>query len=396
VPELAEGLGWSDGVAALLASERGEVETVGRVFDRPPACLSEHRGFGAPQIFPVARELGLPYLFGFPAAPPAHSVSWYAGALNVPFDAPVDDFLGFFPAVFDDVLHDDRAFEALLARLRAHVAAGLAAGLPLLVVFTCHPERLCYAGPLERWQYGNGLNRGREAVPPSAERRRGRAEVERALAHLRALLRYLRDAPGLAPTTVAGLVDRFGDRPERLARAELAATAARALETRQVVGGPTASAAETLLGWCGGLLAGGRPPAAGRRREVLGPTEPPPLAPELAALEPSALAALAGRLLEAAERDGHLPARLALDGRAVGLGALYGALAEAYLAADRGQPPAALALDAWPRYPASGARLGERFRRCAEDPLIRPGLSTDALARQAALQSWTLAPAVGR
>jgi hypothetical protein len=381
-------------VAALLESERGEVETLGRVLDRPPACLSEHRGFGAPQLFPVARQLGLPYLFGFPAAPPSHSVSWYAGALNVPFDSPVERFLGFFPAVFDDALPDDRLFASLLERLRAHVAAADAAGLPLLVVFTCHPERLCYDGPLERWQYGNGLNRGRAAVPPGALRRRGRAEVERALANLRSLARYLRDAPELAPTTVAELVGRYGAQPGELARAELAATAARALESRQVVGGPSASAAETLLAWCEAVAApGSAPPSLSRRRDVLGPTEPPPLSPDRPALAPAELTELAGRLLAAAAETGHLPAALAVGGGALGLGSLYGAIAEAYLAADRGQPPSAIPLDAWPRYPAEAARLGERFRRCAEDPLIRPGLSTDALARHAALQSWTLKPA---
>ncbi|HEY3108700.1 MAG TPA: hypothetical protein VGL23_08105 [Chloroflexota bacterium] len=393
-PELVERLDWAGGVAALLESERGELETLGRVLDAPPVCLSEHRGFGAPQLFAVARQLGRPYLFGFPAAPPAHSVSRYAGALNVPFDSPVDGFLGFFPAVFDDVLHDDRPFQSLLARLRAHVAAADQAGLPLLVVFTCHPERLCYAGPLERWQYGNGLNRDPAAVPPGVEQRRGRAEVERALANLRTLLRYLRDSPELTPITVAELVRRYGAQPNRLERAELAAAAAQALESGQIVGGARASAAETLLAWCDALASpDAEPPARSPRRDVLGPTEPPPLAPELATLEPVALATLAGRLLFGAAQTGHLPAALELDGRAIGLGSLYGALAAAYLAADRGQPPATVRLEAWPRYPALAGPLGQRFRRCAEDPLIRPDLSTDALARHAALQSWTLKPA---
>jgi hypothetical protein len=393
-PELVERLDWAGGIAALLESERGELETLGRVLDARPVCLSEHRGFGAPQLFAVARQLGLPYLFGFPAAAPAHSVSWYAGTLNVPFDSPVDGFLGFFPAVFDDVLHDDQRFESLLARLRAHVAAANQVGLPLLVVFTCHPERLCYAGPLERWQYGNGLNRGRAAVPPGAELRHGRAEVERALANLRALLRYLRDAPELTPITVAELLRRYGVQPDTVERGELAATAARALEGGEVVGGVTASAAETLLAWCDALARPESAPATrSPRRNVLGPTEPAPLAPELAVVEPAPLATLARRLLFETAPTGHLPAALELDRRSIGLGALYGAIARAYLAAHRGQPPAAVALDAWPRYPASAGPLGQRFRRCAEDPLIRPGLSTDALAQHAALQSWTLKPA---
>src|SRR5215472_4819826 len=158
IPEVVEGMGWADGVAALEATEGREFRQLGQVFDVAPVCLSEHRNQSAPQVFAVARALGVPYLFGNPAAPPRHSVSWYAGALNVPFNAPVPDFLGFFPAVFDDALHDDRAFAARFDQLRAHVARALGVGLPLLVVFVCHPERLCYSGALEQWLYGNGVN----------------------------------------------------------------------------------------------------------------------------------------------------------------------------------------------------------------------------------------------
>ncbi|MCC6629813.1 MAG: hypothetical protein IT340_20735 [Chloroflexi bacterium] len=395
-PELVEGLGWDEGVAVLLAVERAALATLADVFGTAPVCASEHRGFGAPQLFAVAAQLGLPYLFGFPAAPPRHSVSWFAGALNVPFDAPVPDFLGFFPAVFDDVLPDDTAFAGLLARLRAHVARGLAAGLPLLVVFVCHPARLCYTGPVERWQYGNGRNHGRAAVPAGVVVRRSRAEIARALDNARALLRCLRDTPGLEPTTVAALRARYGRPAATIARAELTALAGRALAERQIPIGPTASAAESILGFAGALVAqaaGGPLPSAEPRRAALGPRTPPPLAPEAPHLTPAQVMGLAGDLLAAVAADGHLPAALPIAGRMVGLGTLYGALAQAYLAAADGAPPAAVPLDVWPRYPAEAPALAERLRRCAEDPLARPGLSLEAAARHLQLQTWTLKPA---
>jgi hypothetical protein len=398
VPELVEGLGWEAGVAALLATERAEVATLGRVFDVAPVCLSEHRGLGAPQVFAVARHLGLPYLFGFPAAPPRHSVSWYAGALNVPFDSPVPDFLGFFPAVFDDVLADDAAFTGLHARLRAHIARALAADLPLLVVFVCHPERLCHAGPLEVWQYGNGRNHGRAAVPPGVEVRRSRAEIDRALANVRTLLRSLRATPGLTPVTVAEVARRYGRQAERVGRAELLDLATRALAERQIPIGATVSPAQALLAFAHALAAvarGGDLPDHVPCVEVLGPTAPPPLAPEAPRLARAHLADLAARLLAHVRASGgHLPAALPIDGREVGLGALHGALAAAYQAVARGGSLGeSLALEIWPRYPAPAPALGERARRCAEDPLVRPGLLTDTLALHAQLQTWSLKPA---
>jgi hypothetical protein len=160
-------------------------------------------------------------------------------------------------------------------------------------------------------------------------------------------------------------------------------------------GAGACSAAETLLGWAESL-AGASLPDAVRRRDVLGPTEVPPLAPERPELSPGEIVALAGRLRDAAHEHGRLPAALDLGVAAIGLGSLYGVLAEAYLRAHRGEQPASVPLDTWPRYPAAATRLAERFRRCAEDPLARPGLGTDAIARHAALQTWTLAPATRR
>jgi hypothetical protein len=398
LPEAVEGLGWDEGVEAVLAIEGAELALLGRAFDRAPVCSSEHRRLGAPQLYGAMRRLGLPYLFGPAAAPPDYSTSWYAGALSVPFDAPSPEFLGFFPAVFDDALPDDAAFAGLFAQLRAHVERGLAVGLPLLSVFVCHPERLCYAGPLERWQYGNGRNRGRAAVPPGAEARRSRAEVGRALANFRTLVLYLRDAPGLEPTTVAEVVRRCGRQPATVRRDELVVVAEEALRTREIPLGPRASPAEALLGWADGLLAfagSGAASAAAPRRDVLGPKEVPPLAPERPRLSAGQVVELARALVASVEASGHLPSALSVDGAPVGLGMFYGALAGAYLALARdGRVPEEIALDVWPRYPALAAGLDREFRRCAEDPLVRSGISTDAMALQARLQSWTLKPAV--
>jgi hypothetical protein len=408
LPELVEGLSWHDGVEAVLAVEGAELRRLGQIFDVAPVCSSQHRNHGTPQAFGAARRLGLPYLFSSPAAPPAYSVSWYAGTLsvplvstgawNVPFVNFAPSFLGFFPSVFDDALGDDQAFASLLGKLREHVQAGLAAGLPLLVVFVCHPERLGYAGPVEQWLYANGANHGRAAVPPGVEVRHSRARVERALTNFRTLIRYLRDAPGLEPITVSDLVRRYGQQAPEATRSDLTMLANRALEGTEIPIGSALSAAESLLAFADSLVHWvdhGLLPATAKRRDVLGPLVAPPLAPEAPSLTLSQLAALGRELLAVAGANGYLPAALPVEGRLIGLGTLYGALARAYVALANGREPPApeFSLAAWPRYPAPAMALGELQRLCLEDPLIRPGLSTDAAALQARLQTWTLKPA---
>jgi hypothetical protein len=233
-------------------------------------------------------------------------------------------------------------------------------------------------------------------VPPGAEVRRDRAEVERALSNFRTLVRYLRDGPELEPTTVAALARRWGRQLATVPQDALVAAAEETLRTQQIAVGPASafSPAELLLGWADGLVAGmarDRTP----RRDVLGPAEAPPLAPERPFLSSSQVVGLAREIVAYGEVNGRLPPALPLDGAPVGLGVLYGALARAYLALVReGAPPDEIELDLWPRYPAVAVGLDREFRRCAEDPLARPGLSTDALALQGRLQSWTLKAAM--
>jgi hypothetical protein len=133
-------------------------------------------------------------------------------------NTPTAESLCFFPAVFDDALPDDARFAEMFGRLKAHVARCLEVQLPLLVVFVCHPERLCYSGPLEQWQYGNGVNHGPAGVPAGIEKRRSRAEVDRALVNFRTVIRYLRDTPGLEPITTREMMKRYGRQASHLSR----------------------------------------------------------------------------------------------------------------------------------------------------------------------------------
>jgi hypothetical protein len=416
LPELVEGLGWAAGVEAMRAAEGEELGLLGRVFDAKPTCSSQHRHQAAPQAFGFARELGIPYLFGYPGAAPEYSISWYAGALSLPLNGPGPGSLCFFPAVFDDALPDDALFAQLFARLEAHVARGLEVGLPVLVVFVCHPERLCYYGALEQWQYANGANRGIVTVPKGVEKRRSNAEITRSLDNFRTLIRYLRDHPELELTTTAEMSRRYGRQATRLARVDLAQVAGDAVERRVIPVGGRLSAADALLGFAvsianqvddsahlqdvqqigrnGGAL--GLPEVV-ERIDVLGPLEVPPLAPGMPTVNGADVAELARALVRYARETGYLPHALPLRGRELGLGSIYGALATTYHAtASTGNAGAdgAIELGVWPRYPELGLGMGACHRLCTEDPLVRPGLSTDAAAMHAQLQTWTLKAAV--
>jgi hypothetical protein len=398
VPEIVEGLAWDEGVVALEDVEGSELATLGRVFDVTPVCSSQHRNYWAPQLHGVARRLGLPYLFGPPCAPPFHSVSWYGGALNVPFNAPVPDFLGSFPQVFDDALPDDEAFERMFGALQDHVARSLEVGLPLLVVFTCHPERLCYRGPLEIWRYGNGRNHPTTVIPPGVEVRRSRAAVDRALANFRQLVRYLRDTPGLAPTTVHEMTRRYGQQPATISSEDLARFAERAVITREIPLPGATSPAEALLGFAEALVRWESEetlPIRVARHDILGPRTAPPRAPEVPGVTKDQLVGLARGILDYAGETGHLPSELMHDSITNGQGVLYGTFATAFHQIHRGDTlDGGIALEPWPRYPVFATALGERQHLCLEDPLVRPDLSIEAAALHARLQTWTLKAAM--
>jgi len=163
------------------------------------------------------------------------------------------------------------------------------------------------------------------------------------------------------------------------------------LRSRRIPVGGALSAADAVLGFALSVAQRaeyGRLPERVERIDALGPTQPPPLAPGVPSLSEHEVVDLARLLVQRTRETGHLPAALEVRSRDVGLGSLYGALATSYLA----QAP--IDLQAWPRYPEMGVELGNCHRLCTEDPLVRPGLSTDAAALHGALQTWTLKSAV--
>src|SRR5581483_10006106 len=128
LPEYTAGKDWDTAVALARAHEAKGWEILQEVFGRDPACISHHAQYVAPYTFPVAKEFGVPHVYGYPAAPPLYSLSWYAGALNIPSADPVrlgTEVLSYFE-FGDENYSDEAGFERSLRALDRQIAACLA------------------------------------------------------------------------------------------------------------------------------------------------------------------------------------------------------------------------------------------------------------------------------
>jgi hypothetical protein len=400
-PEYVQRRSWDEGVAEALRHEREGVEIIREVFGRPACALSTHNAFATPHSQRAAALLGLPYLYAFPAAPPLYNVSWYAGALGLPWSSPTLEgappFRAFFDD-FDDRYHDRAAFEAQLRRLDAHVDACLAARQPLLSLLLYHPQRVRLAEFMDRFWSPNGSN-----YPVAEWGQRGQparytpAQVKTSLDNFRRLARKLRRDPRLRPLTVGEVVREYGAQPAHIVFEELLAISREICARNEILFHERFSPAEILVALAEMVVhtsQHGKPPARLPRRDVLGPVQNLIVHPELPVMTRSALLHGASQLLDHVAKSGHLPAMLGEVGARLGTNHLHRAFAECCIAIAAGSMPAEILPRPMPRYPALAAAIGTRYAQAAEAGLISPDLDVDALYRHGKLQTWTLKPAI--
>jgi hypothetical protein len=419
LPEYVAGKDWEAGVAITREYESKGWEILRHVFGRDPVCLSQHAQYGAPHVFPVAREFGVPHAYGYPAAPPLFGLSWYCGALNIPYVNPGSlgaDLLSYFE-VGDENYADEARFASVLPRLEKRIADCLAADHPYLTIFICHPYHLRYVEFTDYWQYINGTNIPREqwGVKNGGPRRRTDAQMEVAWRNVRRLLNYLRRHDALKVLTLPELRTKYGCQPSHLSRIDLLAAAHQAAgaphpglftagwyrwaggRPPEVVAYGDYSAGELVAGWVQSLrehLRSGAFPDDVPRADLLGPLENPILTPEVWEVSREAFATLVVDFCDFVERRGHLPHDLGEPGARVGLGTFYRTFAEMYLAvADSGELPASISLRPFPRFPAVATALGHAYLDIADNELMRPDLNLYSVIKAAKLQTWTLKPA---
>ena len=390
---------WAEGLEAVRRMETEAYNIVAEAFDCQPVCLSAHAFNAAPQMHVVARELGLPFNYGYATLPPLYNISRYCGTLNFPYYvAPTSIAMPYFEG-FDDALSHEPDFLRQMERFERHIDACIAAKQPALLVHPCHPFKIYSLDWVDFYVSPNGVNIPPEEWPKRRQTGvRTRAQVELALRNFRRLAHYIRRHPHLNVLTIPEAAAKYGQVPPTIGRLDLYAAAQRACASQEVSLDEHFSPAEIVLAWAAALLSFARdghlPESLPRDNNCLGPVDDPLITPE----EPGqvgwqVLLGLADSLVGEAQATGHLPANLSLPGGSrAGLGSVYHLLARAYLATvQEGRPPVSLDLWRFDRQPRQGVAIGQQFAAVAESQLVQPNLDISRLYRLGKLQTWTVA-----
>ncbi len=423
LPEYCAGKDWWDGVAAARDHEARGCQMIRDAFGYDPCCLSQHAAYAAPHVFPVAREMGLPYVYGPPAAAPLYNLSWYCGALNVPY-APMKNHPVAYFEPGDAVYSHPLVFERAMKRLKAAVEVCLEQRQPYMTVFLCHPYHLRVVEFVDFFMHTSGLN-----VPPAQwasrpkPRLRTAAQMELVWANMRTFVRYLARHDAVNIVTVPELQAKYGYQPAEISRVELF-SAAQEVTARHFEGllpevweetplrVPASlhfSPAEYVVALVESILhyqQGGSLPASTPRAEVLGPMENPITTPEIFEIDWEGFVSLCGQCREFVARHGHLPHDLGPRGARIGLGSFYRALAEVYSGitphagtlsgVTKSGAPATVPLHYFPRVPEEAVLLGHAYQDIIDQAMIDPALDTSRLVHYGRLQAWTLKPAFTR
>jgi hypothetical protein len=176
--------------------------------------------FDSPHAHRAAAILGLPYVYVYPSAPPLYSLSWYAGALGLPYESPTLNsrpFLAYFEG-FDDKYPDTDTFNAYLSRLDEHIAFCLEARQPYLTLFVFHPQLVRLIDFIDSLVPNGGTIRSSagDAWPPSSHGGAG----EDSAGQSRRLARWIRN-DRRSSITVSNVVQRYGCQPSSMTREEL-------------------------------------------------------------------------------------------------------------------------------------------------------------------------------
>jgi hypothetical protein len=400
VPEYVAGKTWEEGVSECLKHEREGTEIIRDVFGKPCVALSSHYLYIAPHAQRAAAILGLPFVYATPAAPPLYSLSWYAGALGLPWGSPTFDnrpILSYLEG-FDSTYPDNRAFEAYLGKLDERINACLAEGQPYLTLFIIHPQRVRLRDFIDIYWCPNGVNYPKErwgtyGRPPQYSA----AEVKTLLANVRRLARWIRHDTRLNVMTVPEVVQKYGQQPASISRAELRDAAREITAADEVLIHARFSPAEVLVGLARALVFAddhSQVPSGVSRDDVLGPTRGPIWVPELQQCDQQTLVRFARQLLEQVKGTGQLPATFGEPLQRVGINHLYHAFAEVYLAMDSGSKATQVKFRTIAPWPKIASPIGITYMKAVEGELMNPDTEVNTLYRDGKLQTWTLKPAV--
>jgi hypothetical protein len=409
-PEYTAGKSWDEAVAVALKYEKEGAEIIRSVFGRPCAALSSHAIFDTPHNQHASAILGLPYVYPYPAAPPLYNLTWYVGALGLPFDSPTLDVenpvaagqggIGAYFEFFDDFYPDDRNFEKHLAKLDAHVERCLDESQPFLSLFLYHPQRLRLIDFIDLFWSPNGVTYPEDRWGTYGRPRlRPLEQVRNALVNFRRLARWVKSDPRLNLLTVTEVARKYGRQPDRISRDELV-EAARSIDNAskpEILLHPRFSPAEIVLGMARAVVSfseHSQLPSTVPRDTVLGPTRGPIARPELQGCRHVRLVELARELIDHVNTEGHLPATLGAPLERVGVNHLYRALAGSLVALEEGSVPNEVTFGRMPTLPEIATPLWIGFLNMIQGDLMDPDLDVHTLYRDTRLQTWTMKAAI--
>jgi hypothetical protein len=337
-----------------------------------------------------------------PAAPPLFSISWYAGALGLPWGSPTlggKPFRAYFTG-FDDAYPDDDRFEKQLDRLGAHIDVCQQEGQPFLTLMASHPQKIRLIDFVDPFFAPNGITYPKERWGMHGRpRRRSSKEVRTAIANFRRLARWIRNDSRLNPLTISEVAQRYGFQPNSITYEELADAAVTILGSDVIPLHPKFSPAELVCGFAQVFVNYGdsrKIPSAVPRQNVLGPASTPIWYPEAQACTYEQLIAFARQLLVHVKATGQLPATLGGTLNRVGVNHLYRAMAQAFQAIRSNSVPSEIHFFSSPPWPELAVQIGRRYLQAEESGLVSPDLDMNTVYRDAKLQTWTLKPATLR
>jgi hypothetical protein len=380
--------GWNEGHRAFDRAERSGIEDVRRIFGQAASCYGQPGSSWAPQVYPVLRDWGVPvYLDECRHVGMQNKPFYYGGVLNVLNLGPYVTRVGLDESADLDVGRKD--FAGLHRRVQQE-------GGGLVSIFY-HP---CEFVHREFW---DGVNFSRGANPQRGEWRlpaaKTAAETEQAFANFEEYILFVKAQPGVRFVTAREIEELYRDTsPERKIDPGTIRRLARQAQqeiTYQSLDGYALSAAEIfgLLNSSLVDLADGRKAPLGKQASfVEGP--PRPAAPSGNVREAGwdQLVQTSHDVQSALEKDRQIPAEIWLGSAAISPADYLATIAD--LLAQPGKPPQRIEL-----------RKGNftAARHVATDelglwdwPIFPEGFHSPRIMEHAALQAWTLKPAILR
>ena len=354
------------------------------------------------QSFIAAKELGLPYVYGYATMGPKYSISRFCGAINLPWGFPTSFAASPYYGGFDSALAAASEFERKLEEFEQRIQALNDLRQPFLLFHAFHPVKT-YS---PEWIANVVVPDGRTNPPQTyCQLRqlplRNPREMGLIYRNFRRLLRFIKEHPLLNVTTIPEVVEKYSVTPDSFSAVDLLAASQRIAADEDIVSEKPFSPAETLVALATSLKAwkeGAGLPETVPRVDVLGPMRDPfCIYREARALPGDAVIDVAGQIIDFVEARGHLPDNLQVSGGGeLGLGVAYRAMAESYRSTFlTGQCPASVSPRISPRQPGIGHDIACRYLEISTQyPYTPPNLDVGWLYQSTRLQSWTLASLV--